>query len=219
MSGTEEGRVEAIWVKRVTRGPMTEVETASLVAGQGIDGNANQGGRRQVTLISKEAWARAEAELGTQVEPASRRANVLLSGIDLEDTRDRVIRVGDCRIHIRGETRPCTLMDDAHPGLRDALDPEWRGGAFGVVLDDGRISVGDTVAWTESSTGCSGRRRRERRSRPEAPPPPARPLPRPTGAHGALPSGGPRSGCFSIPPGGCPGSWKWTCPTIRPHPG
>ena len=56
-----------------------------------------------------------------------------------------MIRLGNVRIQLRGETRPCERMDEACDGLRNALDPEWRGGAFGVVLDDGTISVGDRV--------------------------------------------------------------------------
>ncbi len=150
MSETEAGQVEAIWIKRQRRSPMAPVEHARLLADRGIEGNANQGGRRQVTLLSKEAWARAEADLGTPIEPSTRRANILVSGVDLEQSRDRVLQLGPCRIHIQGETRPCTLMEEAHEGLQDALDPEWRGGAYGIVLDDGEVRVGDSVDWVES---------------------------------------------------------------------
>jgi hypothetical protein len=38
-------------------------------------------------------------------------------------------------------------MDEACPGLRAALRPDWGGGAFGEALDDGRIAVGDLVRW------------------------------------------------------------------------
>ena len=152
MSEENGGRIEAIWIKRQRRGQMDAVDQAELVADQGIVGNANQGGWRQVTLLSKEAWRRTEETLGAQVDPASRRANVLLTGVDLEQTRDRILQLGAVRIHIRGETRPCTLMDDAHQGLRDALDPEWRAGAFGVVLDSGLVAVGDLVDWAEDAS-------------------------------------------------------------------
>ena len=46
-------KLEAIWIKRVRRGKMDPVLTAELIAGKGIVGNANQGGRRQVTIIEK----------------------------------------------------------------------------------------------------------------------------------------------------------------------
>jgi MOSC domain-containing protein YiiM len=150
MSETDGGRIEAIWIKRQRKGPMDAVDTAQVVADAGIVGNANQGGRRQVTLLSREAWERAGQELGEDVDPARRRANVLVTGVDLEQSRDRVIRLGNVRIQLRGETRPCERMDEACDGLRNALDPEWRGGAFGVVLDDGAFSVGDPVEWAEA---------------------------------------------------------------------
>lgn len=149
-ASTQGGRLEAIWIKRQSRGSMAGVDRARLVADLGIEGNANQGGRRQVTLLSREAWEQVQTELGADVDPSTRRANMLVSGVDLAQSRDRVLRVGPVRIRVRGETRPCTLMDDAHPGLRDALDPGWRGGVFGEVLDDGHVSVGDAVSWTEA---------------------------------------------------------------------
>ncbi|HSR43226.1 MAG TPA: MOSC domain-containing protein [Longimicrobiales bacterium] len=147
--GAAEGIVERIWLKRVRRGPMDAVEEAELVADRGIVGNANQGGRRQVTLISRGAWSAVEAELGEEVDPASRRANLLVAGIALAESRGRVLRVGPCRLRIEGETKPCRLMDEEHPGLQEALGPEWRGGVFAAVLDGGRVRRGDSVAWVD----------------------------------------------------------------------
>ena len=139
------GQLRAIWVKRAKRGPMDAVEKAELIAGRGIVGNANQGGRRQVTVIEEEIWQNLMNELNGQLSPSSRRANLLVRGISLANTRGRVLRIGECRIRIFGETRPCERMDEALQGLRDALKPNWGGGAFGEVLTDGEISVGDEV--------------------------------------------------------------------------
>lgn len=149
------GRLERIWIKRARRGPLDAVESARLVAREGIIGNADQGGRRQVTIIEREAWGRALEALGEPVDPSARRANLMVSGMELRETRDRVLRIGACRIRIRGETRPCDRMDEAAPGLREALGPEWRGGAYGVVLDDGEIRVGDSVTWEENGAGVA----------------------------------------------------------------
>jgi MOSC domain-containing protein YiiM len=128
---------------------MDPLEDAELVADAGLADNANQGGRRQVTVISVEAWERATAALGREVDPAARRANLLVRGIDLRDSRDRTLVVGACRILVGGETRPCDRMDEAAWGLQEALRPEWRGGVYGRVLEGGPIRLGDPVRWLD----------------------------------------------------------------------
>lgn len=147
----EIGKLEAIWLKRMRMGPMDSVERAMLAANQGLVGNANQGGKRQVTIIEKEVWQRLMAEMGADLEPSARRANLMVSGIRLAHSQKRTLRIGPCRISIWGETKPCEVMDEAWPGLREAMYGNWAGGAFGVVLDDGEIVVGDVVEWVEEA--------------------------------------------------------------------
>ena len=149
------GRLERIWVKRRHRGPMDPVETAELRRGAGIVGNADQGGWRQVTLVAAAQWDQVVEALATPVDPADRRANLLVSGVELADSREQVLRVGACRLRVRGETRPCERMDDAAPGLRAVLARRWRGGVFAEALDDGRIAVGDSVEWLPAQADSS----------------------------------------------------------------
>ena len=144
-----DGRLRAIWLKRFKRGPMDPHETATLVPGRGLVGNANQKGRRQVTLISEEGWEEALAALGSNLDPATRRANLMVSGVELAATRGQILRVGSCRLRIWSECAPCYQMDEARPGLRAALRPNWRGGACAEILEGGEIRVGDPVAWEE----------------------------------------------------------------------
>lgn len=145
------GRVEALWTKRAHRGVMDARGEVVCVAGKGIEGNTCRSSTRQVTIIAKEQWDAMMRELatapGAPVDPSSRRANIMVSGVELANTRGRVLRLGGVRVRIRGETRPCERMDEALSGLRAAMDAEWRGGAFGEMLDDGLLTVGDTAEW------------------------------------------------------------------------
>jgi MOSC domain-containing protein YiiM len=147
------GRIEAIWSKRAVGGVMDPTDRARMVSGKGIEGDASFGrSRRQVTIIEKEVFDRVRDTL-PDVEPAMRRANVMVSGIRLRESRDHVLTLGGVRIHLHGETRPCELMDEQVPGLRAALG-DWGGGAHGVVLDDGEIAVGDRVTIEPVSAGA-----------------------------------------------------------------
>lgn len=141
----DEGEIVRIWRKPAHGRPMEQLESCELVAGFGIDGGVDCGPTRQVTLIEEELWAEATSDLGAAVDPAARRANFLVRGIDLVDSRGRTLLVGDCRLEVAGETRPCQLMDEMHDGLRRALEPAWRGGAYCRIRVGGRIAVGDRI--------------------------------------------------------------------------
>lgn len=147
--GATTGRLDAIWIKRMKRGPMDPATEAALVAGRGIRGNANQRGKRQVTIIERERWDALMKELGADLSPSTRRANLMVSGVSLAGMRGRVLRIGACRVRIYGETKPCERMDEALPGLQQAMRPNWGGGAFGEILDDGVIHIGDAVSFEE----------------------------------------------------------------------
>lgn len=143
---TPPGRLEAIWLKRAHRGPMDEVSEATAIAGQGLAGSVGRSRRRQVTIIEREVWEDLTARLGVDAPPSGRRANLMISGVRLARSRGRILRVGGVRLAIGGETTPCERMDEVAPGLRDLMRPDWGGGVFAQVLDDGIISVGDAVA-------------------------------------------------------------------------
>lgn len=141
------GRLAAIYIKRVHGGPMDAQARGELEPGRGLVGNTDRGGRRQVTLVTEERWAELMTEIGASLGPDARRANLVVSGVDLENTRGRVLRVGSCRLRIGGETRPCEQMEEAATGLQEAMRHRWGGGAFAEVLEGGPIAVGDVVAW------------------------------------------------------------------------
>ena len=143
------GKLEAIWLKRAHRGPMDLVDRAAVRTGRGLIESVSSGSFRQVTLIEREVWEALMREVDADASPSARRANLLVSGISLEKTQGRVLRVGPVRVQIAGETRPCERMEEVAAGLQNAMRPEWRGGAFGQILNDGDIAVGDSVEWEE----------------------------------------------------------------------
>ena len=133
------------------KGPMDPAARAKVVAGRGIVGNANQGGKRQVTIVSSKNWTDVTAPLGVTPDPRLRRANLLVSDIDFSGGHGKILTIGNVRIRIYGETRPCHQMEAAMPGLKAAMSVPWGGGAFGEVLDDGELAVGDLVQFEETT--------------------------------------------------------------------
>ena len=145
------GRIEAIWIKRAHRGPMDPVTRATLRAGRGIVGNADQGGRRQITFIDRQHLGSSSSKSSaTHVDPAARRANLLVGGLSLAGSRGMVLRVG--RLPTADQRRDQAVRAHGRgPGRASArADAAWRGGAYAEVLDDGEIEVGAPVEWAES---------------------------------------------------------------------
>jgi len=141
--------IVAIWSKRFKRGPMDPLMFAELVAGRGLAGNTEQGGKRQITIISEESWNEVIEALGMFVDPSIRRANVMIRGVDLEQSRGKLLKLGPATVRIYGEVTPCRKMEDAQPGLQQAMRPRWRGGVFGEIVEGGVIRIGDEVSVAE----------------------------------------------------------------------
>lgn len=125
------------------RAPWTEQPDAVVSMESGLAGDP-RGARkgRQVTVLFRDGWEAACAELGLQLPWVTRRANLFVEGVPLPRVGMR-FRVGAVILEVTGETRPCHWMDAAHPGLRKALSPDWRAGVTCNVVAGGRIGAGD----------------------------------------------------------------------------
>ena len=122
--------------------PLSRVE---FRAGAGLVDDAKRSRTRQVTIVSRERWKAVAEALGQHVDPVLRRANLLISGVDLENSRGNMLRVGSGRLRVNGETRPCERMDEPLPGLRAERRHRWGGGVYASVLEDGKSAVGGPV--------------------------------------------------------------------------
>ena len=128
------------------RAPMETMERAEISAGTGVASDSRgKPGKRQVTVLTAAAWRDACEALGADVPWTTRRANLLVEGIELEDVEGAVLRIGDAELRVTGELEPCSRMDEQQPGLTRALQPNWRGGVTCTVVKGGFVAVGDTV--------------------------------------------------------------------------
>jgi putative hydrolase of the HAD superfamily len=124
---------------------------AHAIAGKGLAGCSNNSRTRQVTLIEREVWETLTDKAGTSAPPSNRRANLMVSGISLANSRGRSLRIGSVVLRIEGETKPCERMDEVAAGLKNLMYANWGGGAFAQVIQGGEISLGDSVEWVASN--------------------------------------------------------------------
>ena len=140
------GILRAIACRPADGEAMTEVQQCEVLPGRGITTENRKAGKREITLISKERWEQTCSQLGAALPWYTRRANLLIEGLDLASAIGEVLAIGDhVKIRIHGETKPCSIMDKQHQGLRKTLEPDFRGGVYGQVLSAGSLRTGDPV--------------------------------------------------------------------------
>ena len=132
---------------------MEELAEAAVTPERGVEGDfRGRPGRRQLVVLAAEDWADALAELGGAPSPWTvRRANLLVEGLALSRGPAARLRIGEVLVELTGECDPCEVMDRQRPGLRAALEPDWRGGRTARVILGGRLRVGDPVAAAENA--------------------------------------------------------------------
>ncbi len=140
------GELVGIARRDAKRGAMQELQSASVTADNGVaDDFRGKPGKRQVTVLSADVWDAVCQELDSQLPWTTRRANLLVSGVELPRSAGQTIHVGPVTLRVTMETDPCSRMDEQHAGLRAALQPDWRGGVCCEVVSGGDIAIGDAV--------------------------------------------------------------------------
>lgn len=124
---------------------MVQLQEAEVIEQRGIDGDKRARPARGITLLSHQQWREVCGDLDAQLPWHTRRANLLVDAPSLAHTINQVITIGDVRIKVIAETKPCERMDEIHAGLQAALRNDCRGGVYGLVLHGGRIAVTDDV--------------------------------------------------------------------------
>lgn len=143
------GRVEWIGVSPARLAGIEERQEVDVEVGTGIVGDhhaTNGQSQREVTLIQHEHLPLIGVLLGREsVDPKITRRNLVVSGINLLALKDRKFRVGEVVLEYTGPCNPCYRMEEnLGPGGHAAMC--GHGGLLTVVLQGGRIRVGDPVS-------------------------------------------------------------------------
>ena len=100
---------------------------------------------RQISILFASDWQLVCSLLGSSLTWLSRRANLLISDMQNPRHSGGILQIGTAQLVITGELLPCSRMDREFPGLRLALQPDWRGGVVCSVRVSGKFCIGDAV--------------------------------------------------------------------------
>lgn len=146
------GRLAGIARRDKKRAPMETLESAEIGEDTGVANDfRGKPGPRQVTLLSAEAWENVCAQLGKDLPWTTRRANLLVDGLELPRKAGDIIVIGAARLLVTMETDPCSRMEEQCAGLKAALEPDWNGGVLCRVLQGGSVSIGDSVSLSDEN--------------------------------------------------------------------
>ena len=147
-----QGRIVAIRIHEKEGEIPHAIDEARLVAGRGIEGDANflaahkdpSRANEALTLIESEAVEAARRDYGVDVTAATSRRNVQTEGVALNHLVGREFRVGTALCRGVELCEPCGHLEKmTAKGVRQAL--VHRGGLRAQILEDGVARPGDSV--------------------------------------------------------------------------
>ena len=135
-----------IAIRHSKRAPMQTLDRAFISLDKGVENDfRGKPSNRQVTVLSNRAWQQATTELNAELAWTTRRANLLVDELALENTVGKIMTIGNVELLITQETDPCERMQEAADGLFEALRRGWRGGVCCRVMREGEIKLGDEI--------------------------------------------------------------------------
>jgi MOSC domain-containing protein YiiM len=144
-----DGVVEQIAITAVPEELPVAVDSARVIAGQGLEGDRNFApagapSGEALTLIAAEALEGLLGDDGIELSHEASRRNVLTRGIDLNALVGRRFTVGEVLCEGVELCEPCNhLQSLTQPGVLRGL--VHRGGLRADVLEGGTIAPGDPV--------------------------------------------------------------------------
>ena len=114
------------------------------------DRYAKPGSDAQLTVVSTDELAHAEALLGLVIAPGATRRNITIQGFAIPQAKGSRLRLGDVLVEVTGPADPCRLMETCvGPGAMKAL--AGRAGVRARVLKGGLLGVGASAEITAAA--------------------------------------------------------------------
>jgi MOSC domain-containing protein YiiM len=144
---SQAGKVELIQLRPARLAPMLPVSDVRAIVESGLEGDRykSNGGNRQVTLLQFEHLDVIAACLGKpQIDFASTRRNIAVSGINLLALKGKTFSIGEAVFEYSGECHPCPRMEQnlGHGGY-NAM--RGHGGITAKIIESGLIRAGDQI--------------------------------------------------------------------------
>jgi MOSC domain-containing protein YiiM len=145
------GTIVGIFTAEAEGAPVVSRDEVQAVAGRGLEGDryfdSNAGAHEpedEITLITAEGLAAAEAEHSLGLVPGEHRRNIVVEGLDLLALVGRTVRVGDAEVEVIADNPSCKYLQEltGKPVLR-AL--RHTGGVRGAIVTGGTVRIGDPV--------------------------------------------------------------------------
>ncbi|MEM7743343.1 MAG: MOSC domain-containing protein [Pseudomonadota bacterium] len=149
------GKLLSIHITPAKSQPMQRLESANLIAGQGIEGDRyllgtgtysiKPGEDRQITLIEREMLDRVAADDGQEISVDDHRRNLTVEGVPLQHLVGLRFRVGNVILEGVRINQPCKYLNLMLK--RDVYMALWnRSGLNAKIIEGGTIRSGDALA-------------------------------------------------------------------------